>query len=118
MEALDVARLVAIITAVFGVVAALRLDGTMKFLGVAATDPRGRAELRAVYGALFGAVGASAAIIHDVSAYGVLAAVWATIGVLRFASVAADSSWNTYNAGSIAFELATAAVLLATIVIA
>jgi hypothetical protein len=117
VDALDIARLIAALSAVMGLVGVLRLDAAMRLLGLAAPEPRGRAELRATW-AGFGAVAATAAFIHDTSAYGVLAALWGGMGVVRFISVAVDGVWTSLTAGSVVFEIAVCAALVVVILVA
>lgn len=117
MDALDLALALSVVTVLLGLVAVLRLEPLGRWMGIGPLEPKGRSELRATYGAAFGGVGVAAAILHNESAYWVLASLWIARGVLRFLTAAMDSSWSTWVMSAVLFDAAMAITLVVLLLV-
>jgi hypothetical protein len=102
----------AVITAAAGVLALFRPDSAMSFTGLNAEGGRGVTEVRAIFGALFIALGLTPLILNNPSMYLLLGIAYLAIALVRLISLIIDRSVNFSNLISLAIEVIFGVILV------
>lgn len=112
MNILSILKIIAAAaTAGTGLLALVKPTAVYGFTGLTAVGPRGISEIRAIFGGLFIALGASPFFIGE-PAYRVLGLGYLAIGLVRLVSIVLDRSTASSNWISLAIELVFGLILM------
>lgn len=113
MEILDILKyFVSIATVFVGIVALFWPDRIKGFTGLSYSGPRGLTEIRAVLGAFFIGLGATALYLNDAVTFTMLGITYLVVGVVRLVFMFVDKSVEPSNIISVVFELFAGVVLV------
>ena len=113
MEILDILKyFVSIATVFVGIVALFWPDRIKGFTGLSYSGPRGLTEIRAVLGAFFIGLGATALYLNDTVTFTMLGITYLVVGVVRLVFMFVDKSVEPSNIISVVFELFAGVVLV------
>lgn len=112
MNILQVLKIViALGTALTGLLALVKPDAVYGFTGLNAVGPRGVSEIRAVFGGLFIALGLAPLFLGQ-PAYRMLGFGYLAIAAARTFSILFDKSYASSNLISLAIEIAAGLILV------
>jgi hypothetical protein len=112
MDILTILKIIAAIgTALTGVLALVKPTAIYGFTGLVAEGARGISEIRAIFGALFIALGV-APFIYGEAAYQVLGFSYLMIAAVRLISIIIDKSRASSNWISLAIEIVLGIILI------
>ncbi|GAP15704.1 hypothetical protein LARV_03496 [Longilinea arvoryzae] len=112
MNLLTIFKMIAALgTAATGFLALVRPTAIYGFTGLIAEGPRGISEIRAIFGALFIALGI-APFLFGATAYRVLGLGYLTIALVRLVSIFIDRSTSSSNLISLAIEIVFGIILI------
>jgi hypothetical protein len=112
MKILEILKIIAALaTAATGVLALLKPTAVYGFTGLTATGPRGISEIRAIFGALFIALGL-APLFLGTPAYKMLGFGYLAIALIRTVSIILDKSYDQSNFISLAIEIVLGIILV------
>lgn len=105
------ALLAASVMMIFGLGAVFR-PSVLARIGVTATSPLGRSEIRAVFGGMFIALGLACIVLREPLVFGVVGAAWLTDAALRGVAVVVDRVPPKEAAAVLAIALVMGGTLL------
>lgn len=112
MNVLTILKIIASLgTAATGVLALVKPTAIYSFTGLVADGPRGISEIRAIFGALFIALGLAPFLFGE-SAYRVLGFGYLAIALVRLVSIFLDRSTASSNWISLAIEIVFGVILI------
>lgn len=112
MNLLTILKMIAALaTAATGFLALVRPTAIYGFTGLIAEGPRGISEIRAIFGALFIALGI-APFLFGATAYRVLGLGYLAIALVRLVSIFIDRSTSSSNLISLAIEIVFGIILI------
>lgn len=112
MKILEILKIIAALaTAATGVLALVKPTAVYGFTGLTASGPRGISEIRAIFGALFIALGI-VPLLLGAPAYKMLGFGYLAIALIRTVSIFIDKSYDQSNFISLAIEIVLGIILI------